>query len=326
MTNEESRIAISIDIGGTFIKFALITPRGLMLDFWKIPTNKTNNGEFIPEEITKELKAKIEEKYSDFEILGMGIGIPGFPTLDGKVKFSGNIGWRDYDIRKDLSKWWDVPMFVHNDCDMAALGEKFIGIARDIKNYLFLTLGTGLGAGIIINGELYQGSGGTAGEYGHLPMQNWQNPEFQCTCGLPECVEPIVSATGIVNLFRKAKTNNPSLTTSAEEDGASIWKEAKKGDEVAIIAIKEFSEYAGRLCASIAMTLNPEKIILGGGLAHNNDLMIDYIYPVFERFTHDFIRESTKIEICHVGNDSALYGAAYTVFNKTGNLIDRSKK
>ncbi len=323
---EEKKIAIAVDIGGTFIKFSLITPKGLMLDFWKIPTNLINKGEFIPEEITKELKAKISESYEDYEILGMGIGIPGFPTLDGKVKFSGNIGWRDYDIKKDLSKWWDIPMFVHNDCDMAALGEKFIGIARDIKNYVFLTLGTGLGAGIVINGDLYQGAGGMAGEFGHTPFQKWGNPDFQCTCGLPECIEPLVSATGIVNIFKKLKAENPNIETIAEEDGGSIWRAGEKGDELSLMAINYFSEYAGRLVANIAMSFNPEKIILGGGLANNNDLMIESIMPVYEKFTHDFIREVTKVEICHVGNDSALYGSAYTVFKNTGNLIDRNKE
>lgn len=321
MTNTEKKLAIAIDIGGTFIKFALITPKGIMLDFWKIPTNKINSGEFIPEEITKQVKSKLDLDFDDYEVIGMGIGIPGFPTLDGIVKFSGNIGWKDYDIKKDLQQWWDIPMFVHNDCDMAALGEKFIGIAKDIKNYVFLTLGTGLGSGIVINGELYQGSGGMAGEAGHIPMQNWISPEFQCTCGLPECSEPIISATGIVNLLKKAKANHPELTTSAKEDGASIWKEAEVGDKLAIIAVKEFSEYLGRLCATLAMLFNPDKIILGGGLAHNNDLMIDYVTPVYERFTHDFIRETTKVELCHVGNDSALYGAAYVVFNKTNTLV-----
>ncbi len=323
-SNIDNKIALSVDIGGTFIKFAIINRQGIMLDFWKRPTNLEDTGKHIPFEITKDLKAKLsEEKFKNLEVVGMGIGIPGFPTLDGKVKFSGNIGWRDYDIKKDLREWWgdDIQMFVHNDCHMAALGEKFIGVAKETKNYVFLALGTGLGSGIVINKELYQGAGGSAGEFGHVPMQPWDKAEFQCTCGLPECIEPVFSATGFVHLYKKQKQLHPELDKGVEEDGAAIWKAVNEGDELAINAAKEFAEYGGRLLASIAMTLNPEKIILGGGLAHDNNTLIEYLKPVYEKFTHDFIRESTSFQLCHVGNDSALYGAAYTVFKNTDNLI-----
>ncbi len=320
--NIDNKISLSVDIGGTFIKMAFINREGLILDFWKIPTNLIEKGKYIPEEITKELKSRLKkDEFKNLEIIGMGIGIPGFPTLDGKVKLSGNIGWKNYDIKNDLKQWWNIPMFIHNDCDMAALGEKFIGLARDLKNYVFLAFGTGLGSGIIINGELFQGSGGMAGEFGHIPLQNNENPEFQCTCGLPECSEPILSATGLVNLFKKHKKLNPDISTDVIEDGFEIWEGVRKGDKIATLAVEEFAEYGGRLLAVVAMSFNPEKIILGGGLAHNNNTMLEYLQPVYKKFTHDFIRETTKISLCHVGNDSALYGAAYTVFKNTNNLI-----
>ncbi len=323
MTNKtvDKKISLSIDIGGTFIKFAIINRQGLMLDFWKIPTNLEEKGLYIPKEITNELKNKLKEtKFNDFEVIGMGIGIPGFPTLEGKVKFSGNIGWRDYDIIKDLEDDWSIPIFVHNDCDMAALGEKFIGIARDLKNYVFLTLGTGLGSGVVVNGELYQGAGGMAGEFGHIPIQG-KNPEYECTCGLKECAEPTFSATGLVKIFEKVKFENPDIPTNVDADGKAIWEGVAAGDKISTWAVEEFSEYGGRILATIAMAYNPEKIILGGGLAHNNYKLLECVKPVYERFVHDFISDVTKIEICHVGNDSALYGAAYTVMKKTNNLI-----
>ncbi len=319
--NIDNKISLAVDIGGTFIKFALINRQGIMLDLWKIPTNLEEKGKYIPQELTKELKNKLEQKeFKDYEVIGMGIGIPGFPALDGKVKFSGNIGWKDYDIIKDLKDDWDIPIFVHNDCDMAALGEKFIGIAKDLKNYVFITLGTGLGAGIVINGELFQGAGGMAGEFGHIPIQG-NMPKYTCTCGLPECAEPAFSATGLVNIFKKVKDENPDIETNINPDGKSIWEGVSKGDKISIWSVEEFSEWGGRVLASIAMSYNPERIIIGGGLAHDNQPLVDYLQPVYERFTHDFIREVTKLQLCHVGNDSALYGAAYTVMKKTKNLI-----
>ncbi len=324
MTNRdtESKILLAADIGGTAIKLAIINTQGLMLDRWKVPTDLRGKGKNIPEDITKEFKKKLElKKYADFEPIGMGIGIPGFAALDGTVKFSGNIGWKNYDIKKDLNKWWDLPIAVHNDCDVAALGEKFIGKAKNVENYIFLTLGTGLGAGIVINGNLYLGNGGTAGEFGHIPLQV-MGKQFQCTCGLPECAEPVFSATGLVNLFKKYRDENPNIKTSVKNaDGFEIWEGVRSGDEIAIMAAKEFAEYGGRLLAIVAMTFNPETILLGGGLAHDNDTLIEYLTPVYERFTHDFIRETTRIELCNVGNDSGLYGAAYAAMKLTHDYI-----
>ncbi len=324
MTNRdtENRILLAADIGGTAIKLAIINTQGLMLDRWKIPTDLREKGKNISEDITKEFKKKLaEEEFSSFEVIGMGIGIPGFAALDGTVKFSGNIGWKNYDIKKDLNKWWDIPIAVHNDCDVAALGEKFIGKAKNVENYIFLTLGTGLGAGIVINGDLYLGHGGTAGEFGHIPLQV-MGKQFQCTCGLPECAEPVFSATGLVNLFKKHRDENPNIETSVKaEDGFEIWEGVRAGDEIAIKAAREFAEYGGRLLAIVAMTFNPETILLGGGLAHDNDTLIEYLTPVYERFTHDFIRESTRFELCNVGNDSGLYGAAYAAMKLTHDHI-----
>ncbi len=324
MTNRETEkeILLAVDIGGTSIKLAFINTQGLMLAQWKIPTNLTDKGSSIPEDITREFKNKLAEKeFASFTVIGMGIGIPGFASLDGTVKFSGNIGWKDYDIKKDLRKWWDIPIAVLNDCDAAALGEKFIGKARDVLNYVFLTLGTGLGAGIVINGELYVGNGGTAGEIGHIPLQVLHK-QFQCKCGLPECAEPIFSATGLVNLFKKHRDENPKIaTTVKKEDGFAIWQGVRSGDEIAIKAAREFAEYGGRVLASIAMSFNPETIILGGGLAHDNDTLIEYLTPVYERFTHDFIRETTRFELCNVGNDAGLYGAAYAAMKLTHKIL-----
>lgn len=308
----DHHILLAVDIGGTFTKFALINPDGIMFDRWRIPTNLTSKGKYIPSEIAQEFKNKLnQEEFKGLEPIGMGIGIPGFATLEGTVRFSGNIGWKDYDIKTDLMNWFKLPIAVHNDCDMAALGEKFIGKAKNVDNYAFLTLGTGLGAGIVINGKLYLGAGGTAGEVGHIPIQI-MNQQFKCTCGLPECAEPIFSATGLVNLFKKHKRLNPdrkSIVT--REDGKAIWDGVRAGDKIAIAAAKEFAQYGGRILATIAMILNPQKIILGGGLAHDNETILKFLTPVYHKFTHKFIYETTTLELCLIGNDSGLYGAAY---------------
>ncbi|BDU67731.1 MAG: glucokinase [Candidatus Tyloplasma litorale] len=324
MSNREqsNEILLAADIGGTNIKLALINVQGLMLDRWEIKTNLSGTGSKIPEEITREFKARLQkEEFKDLNPIAMGIGIPGFAALDGTVKFSGNIGWRNYDIKSILNKWWDLPIAVHNDCDVAALGEKFIGAGKDLDDFVFITLGTGNGAGLFLNGELYMGSAGTAGEFGHIPIQV-MNPQFQCTCGLPECAEPVFSATGLVNFFRKHRDANPDIETSVlEEDGFAIWEGVRAGDEIAIKAAEEFAEYGGRVCATVAMALNPAKILLGGGLAHHNPTLIEYLQPVYERFVHKFISDTTKLDLCIVGNDAGLYGAAYAGMKKANKKI-----
>ncbi len=149
--------------------------------------------------------------------------------------------------------------------------------------------------GIFINGELYLGNGKSAGEIGHVPLQ-LMHKQFQCTCGLPECAESIFSAIGLVNLFKKHRDQNPNIKTIVEvEDGFTIWEGVRAGDEIVIKAAREFAEYGGRMLAFVAMILNPEIIILGGGLAHDNDTLIEYLTPVYERFTHDFIKRNNKI-------------------------------
>ncbi|BDV02188.1 MAG: glucokinase [Candidatus Hepatoplasma vulgare] len=313
---DNKELLLAVDIGGTFIKLAIITREGLMLDRWRIKTNTNEKGKYIPEEITNQFKNKLnEEKYQNKKAIAMGIGIPGFPALDGTVKFSGNIGWKNYDVKKDLKKWWnDLPIAVHNDCDMAALGEKFVGNFKKVDNFVFITLGTGMGAGILINGKLYQGSGGTAGEIGHIPIQGFKT-RFQCTCGLPECAEPTFSATGLINIyneFRSKNSNIKSILDDKEINGKNIWDAVRENDKLAIMAAKEFGEYGGRLLATVAMSYNPEVIILGGGLAHDNETILEYVIPVYKKFTHDFIRETTRVELCSVGNDAGLYGASYS--------------
>ena len=324
MSNRElsKDILLAADIGGTTIKLALINLQGLMLKKWKIKTIIEGNGNQIPEDITREFKKALEEdEFKDFNPIAMGIGIPGFAALDGTVKFSGNIGWKNYDIKKVLNKWWDLPIAVHNDCDVAALGEKFIGAGKDLDDFVFITLGTGMGAGLFLNGKLYMGSAGTAGEFGHIPIQV-MNKQFQCTCGLPECAEPVFSATGLVNFFKKYKALNPDMETSVkEDDGFAIWEGVRAGDKIAEMAAREFAEYGGRVCASIAMALNPAKILLGGGLANSNPTLIEYLQPVYERFVHDFISDSTKLDLCIVGNDAGLYGAAYAGMKLTNKKI-----
>lgn len=320
-TTNMKDIALCVDIGGTSIKFTFIDTEGnILVTPWSIPTNLNNSGETIPEEIARELNNKLAE-FTDVNVIGLGVGVPGFATKDGKVRFSGNIGWRDYDITTYLKKHFNVPIAVHNDCDMAALGEKFIGAGKDLDDFTFITLGTGMGAGLFINGDLYLGAGGTAGELGHVPIQG-RNPKFQCTCGLPECIEPAFSATGLINIYNSIANENPELKKLDEINGKTIWEGVDKGDELCEKAAREFAEYGGRSLAAAAMTLNPEAIILGGGLSLNNKIMLKYLTEVYERFTHEFISDTTKIVLCEVGNDSALYGAAYAVFKKTNNILN----
>ncbi len=300
------KVYLTIDIGGTFTKFGIFSEKEELLLKWKTLTNTTDNKQ-IYHEVSKELLDKIN--YNNYTPLSLAVGIPGFPDKKGKVILSGNIGWKNYKIKKDLQEYFKIPIIVHNDVDMHTLGERYIGAGQKISNFVVLALGTGLGSGIFINDKLYVGNSGFAGEVGHIPIQNIA----KCTCGLPNCAEPTFSAQGLIFFFNKhLKNNKIDEHNLADINGEYIISLAKKGDKIAIDSLRELSKYGGKVLATIALILNPEKIILSGGITTGNNILLKMVKKEYKKLVHDFIYESTTIELSNTGGDTALYGCLYS--------------
>jgi glucokinase len=253
-------------------------------------------------------------KKFNYKPLGLGVGICGFPNKEGKVILSGNLGLKDYDIKTKLIKFLDIPIIVHNDVDMHTLGEKYYGKGKNSENFVVLGIGTGLGAGIFINNEIYTGHSGFAGEVGHIPIQD----KRKCTCGLPSCAEQVFSATALINNYNDniKKTKQIHEKGFEEVNGAYILALAESGDKPAVDALNELALNGGRICATVAMILNPEKIILSGGITTKNEKLLELIKKEYKKLVHDFVYESTIIEISDTGSHTALYGCAYAIMNK----------
>jgi glucokinase len=249
-------------------------------------------------------------KKHNYKALGLGVGITGFPNKEGIIILSGNLGLKNYDIKSKLVKFLDIPIIVHNDLNMHTLGEKYYGKGKDCENFVVLGIGTGLGSGIFINNEIYIGHSGYAGEIGHIPIQD----KRKCLCGLSNCAEQVFSATALIKNYND---NIKKLEKPTEEvNGAYILALAEKGDKPAVDALNELAFHGGKVCATIAMMLNPEKIILTGGITTKNEKLLELIRKEYKKLVHDFIYESTTIEISDTGSDTGLYGCAYAIMNK----------
>lgn len=305
------KVLLAIDIGGSFVKFGILNQKYEILDTWKSFTNIKNQGKNILKEITFEMKKKI--KGTNYQPISIGIGVPGFADGKGKVFLAGNLGWKNYDVKKEIKKYWKIPFAIHNDVQMHAFGEKVKGEAVNNKNFILIALGTGVGGAIFINDELYLGNLGCAGEVGHIPFQT----KFKCSCGLPECIEPVFSATGLINIYNDlVKKNTLDVKEYSEIDAAFIIGLANRGEKNAIKALDILAHNGGKLCGIVSMILCPEKIILSGGMLTNNQKLVRDIKKYYKSYVQKFIFEKTEIVVSKFANDSALIGAAHSGYKK----------
>lgn len=306
-----SKYAFGVDVGGTTVKLGLFDKEGNVLDKWEIPTNKANKGEAILPDIAKSILAKMDEKgIKEEDLAGIGLGAPGAVDDNGTlVGGAVNIGWEPFNIPDAIHAYINVPVKAANDANAAAFGEMWQGGGKGYNNMVAVTLGTGVGGGIIINGRLLSGATGAGGEIGHIHMED--NETEECGCKNKGCLEQYASATGIVRLARRrlAEDDKPSVLRGEELSAKAVFDAVKAGDEVAIEIANRFGEYLGKGLAIVAGVVNPEIFVIGGGVSKAGDILLSFVEPVFQKYAFQQCR-GAKFALAKLGNDAGIFGAA----------------
>ncbi|NLW49057.1 MAG: ROK family protein [Firmicutes bacterium] len=294
-----------IDIGGTEIKIGKFYQDKLVLKT-SIRTDVSNNGV----NIFPDIFTKIEELLDGDQLLGIGVGVPG-PVVKGVVRGAQNLGWGNVEAEKLLQEHYPgIIVRVINDANAAAIGEMAIGSARRFRNFVFVTLGTGIGGGVVINGELYEGFTGSAGEIGHLPVATGK--KRLCNCGLYDCHERYASATGLVYSAEEMRKGKKTILNDIELNAKNIFDAAKAGDEVALAAVDFMVEKMAIALSTVAATINPEAFVIGGGVSKAGDFLLTKIRRKFQELCFMELR-GTEFVLASLGNDAGIYGAAYEI-------------
>ncbi|MEH7452194.1 ROK family glucokinase [Gottfriedia acidiceleris] len=314
-----AKMIVGVDLGGTSIKLALLTNNGEFIDKWEVLTDKSDSGKHIPKTITIAIEEKLKQiDKTKEDIAGIGIGAPGSVRLeDGLIFAAVNLGWVNFPLKEILEKESGIPVIVDNDANIAAVGEMWKGAGNGAKDVVMVTLGTGVGGGVIVNGDVAHGISGSAGEIGHITVQ-LENGVL-CNCGKTGCLETISSATGIARIANEKLQNTTKETVLREMSNGSpittkhVFEAYSNGDEVAEEIVNHVMRYLALVLAGVGNTLNPENIIIGGGVSNAGELLLKPLKKYFDEFAFTTVRDSTKLSIAKLGNDAGAIGAAYLV-------------
>ncbi|MCI9252609.1 MAG: ROK family glucokinase [Lachnospiraceae bacterium] len=303
------------DIGGTTVKLGLFDTEGNILDKWEIKTHTENEGSAILPDTAAAILAKMEErKLNPEEVAGIGVGVPGPVSIDGIVPHTANLGWGYKEVTKELSERTGLPCKAGNDANVAALGEMWMGGAKGHKDVLLLTLGTGVGGGIIVDGKILTGAHGAGGEIGHIHVED--QIEEHCGCGNRGCLEQFASATGIARLARAAlaESEEPSILREGEVTAKAVFDALKEGDELAKRVVERFGRYLGTAISVMAGILDPEVIVIGGGVSKAGWILLDYIRRYYKPYAYKSSKE-TEFALAQLGNDAGIYGCAKLILD-----------
>ena len=304
------KYGFGIDLGGTTVKIAYFDETGKMLDKWEIPTVTENDGAQILPDIAASIKQYMEGcSIPDTAILGLGIGVPGPVNGKGVVNKCVNLGWGVFNIAQELSSLTGFPVKAGNDANVAALGEFWKGGGQGCENMVFVTLGTGVGGGIVIDGHLLHGSHGSGAEIGHMVLD--RNETAVCGCGKQGCVEQYCSATGIVRLaaLRLAKNDDASSLRGLDAITCKdIFDAGKTGDKVAVEILDQYYEYLGEFLGSPCSVVDTEVVVIGGGVSKAGDVLLKGAEPYFHKYVFHAASE-VKFALASLGNDAGAYGA-----------------
>ncbi len=310
-----SKYSFGVDVGGTTIKMGLFDLEGNVLDKWEIKTRTENGGVNVLPDIAEAIKAKISEKsIAKEDVVGVGIGVPGPVDDKGVVYKCVNLGWGVLNINEELGRLLDMPVKGGNDANVAALGEMWKGGGQGFESIVVVTLGTGVGGGIIMNGKILTGAKGAAGEIGHIHVDD--DEKDVCGCGNTGCLEQFASATGVVRLANRALASTDKMTVlkAGEVSAKDVWDAVKAGDEVAIEIAEEFGQYLGKGLAAVACVINPEAFVIGGGVSKAGTILLDYIRKNYTPYVFHASRD-VQFTLATLGNDAGIYGAAKLVLD-----------
>lgn len=304
------RYCFGADIGGTTVKLGLFTPGGDIVKKWEIPTRKEDNGSHILPDIAASIKSEMAERnLTKDNIIGIGAGAPGPVDKDGVIYKAVNLGWGVLNMKQELNKLTDLPVRAGNDANVAALGEMWKGGGEGFKDLVVVTLGTGVGGGVIIDGKVVAGCNGGGGEIGHIHIED--DEEESCGCGNRGCLEQYTSATGIVRLAnrRLKKDDSDSVLRNGEVTAKTVFDAVKAGDPLAVEIAEEFGRYLGKGLAIIAGVTNPEVFVIGGGVSKAGPVIIDYVQKYYKQYVFHASKDA-KFKLATLGNDAGIYGAA----------------
>ena len=305
--------AFGIDLGGTTAKIGLFTTSGALLEKWEVATDTSHAGEHILENLAAAVLGKMKEQSIQPEqVEGVGIGVPG-PVLDSSIVpiVCANLGgWGERNVSAQLSGLLDgLKVLVGNDANVAALGEIWMGAAKGAKNAVMVTLGTGVGGGVVVNGKVVDGVHGAGGEIGHITVNRHETAV--CGCGKRGCLEQYSSATGVVRCMKKLLDENPDIPCvlrGTEFAAKDVFDAARNGDALAAREVDEMSDTLGMALANIASTVDPEAFLVGGGVARAGDVLFAPLNKHFQEYAFKSCRE-TPIKQASLGNDAGIYGA-----------------
>ena len=311
-----AKYCFGIDIGGTTVKCGLFETDGTLVEKWEIPTRTEESGSNILPDIAKTILAKMEEKgITAGDVAGAGVGAPG-PVRNNRMPYAVNLHWGETDIGATLGNLTGLPIRAGNDANVAALGEMWKGGAEGRTNVIVVTLGTGVGGGIIVDGRILEGAHGAGGEIGHAHVEDAIHDP--CGCGNCGCLEQVASATGIVRLAREAlaaKDNAEETLLKADDlTSKAVFDAYKEGDAVADRIVNRFAKYLGTTLAAYACVVDPEVIVIGGGVSKAGQPLIDIVEKYYKASAFPACKD-TPIVLAQLGNDAGIYGSARLVLS-----------
>jgi len=307
------KLYLGLDIGGTAIKAGICDGEGRLLHAVKGATEGGQGAERVLQNAVGCARRCVEESQIGWDrIAAVGVGVPGFlDAVRGIVKFSPNLPLAGFPLRDRLSEALGKPVVVGNDANTAALGEAWGGAGRGVTSCVLYTLGTGVGGGIVVNGQLIEGFSGMGGEFGHMKVVP-DLEAIQCGCGQKGCLETVSSATGIVRMAKGAveRGDRTSLALVENLTAKDVFDAAKAGDEVARRIIERAALYLGKSMALVAVIVNPELFIIGGGLSHAGEFLIEQVRDAFRKCALERAQEGVGIVAAALGNNAGVVGAA----------------
>lgn len=312
----DMRYCFGVDIGGTTVKMGLFSEEGTIIDKWEIPTRTENGGEAILPDVAQSILEKLEEHTLHKQnIVGVGVGVPAAVKEESMVNETANLGWGYKEVKKELEEMTGLQVKIGNDANVAALGEMWKGGGHGYQNMIMVTLGTGVGGGIILDGQILVGNNGIAGEIGHLTVNPTETEV--CGCGRYGCLEQYASATGIVRLAKARLSDNKDATVLCSDTvtAKDVFDAVKAGDKVAEEIAEMFGAYLAQALISISTILDPEIFVIGGGVSKAGEVLLHYIEKYY-RENALWATKEVKFALATLGNDAGICGAAKLVLGK----------
>ena len=305
-----SNFYAGVDVGATTVKIGTFSDKGELIEKWEIPTRKEEQGAHILQDIVDSLEAKREKCQGN--ILGIGMGIPGPVTDDGVVHRCTNFGWGVFSVKEKVIEMTGVGRVrISNDANIAALGEMWKGGGRGHDSIVMVTLGTGVGGGIIQKGRVLMGSSGAGGEIGHIKVE-FDHPA-PCGCGNSGCVEQYASATGVVRMAKESMEPDSVLAQKAETLTAKdVFDAAKAGDTYGCKVVDRFGRYLGIALSNVAQVVDPEAFVIGGGVSAAGQIILDSVEKYYNEYSM-FALKNKEFHLAELGNDAGIYGARAAV-------------